>query len=151
MVPLPARIEDWAKTNEFQIVSAERRRFFVGPFSLRRNAGQICRIVLRGRDGDMREGWLSLQNDYAGNTWEEAKWIRKPAHTVDPRPEDAIAQQIFGVAKMGPTTGKWSFGFVMALLFVGWVLDPWPMAGLSSQGEGLTSLSAYRQCCSHWG
>ena len=121
MEPLPKRIEDWAKTNAFQIVSADRRRFFVGPFSLRRNVGHVYRIVVCGRNEDMGEGWLALQDSQFGkDSWEEVKWIRKPAHTVEPRPEDVVAQQIFGVSKMGPQTGKWSFGLVLALLFIGW-------------------------------
>jgi hypothetical protein len=123
MDPLPKRIEDWAKTNAFQIVSADRRRFFVGPFSLRRNVGHVYRIVVRGRNEDMGEGWLALQNSSFGNDcWEEVKWIRKPAHTVEPRAEDVVAQQVFGVSKMGPQTGKWSFGLVVALIFFGWGL-----------------------------
>ena len=123
MESLPKRIEDWSRANAFQIVSAERRRFFVGPFSLRKNVGQVYRIVVRGRDGDMGEGWLALQDSYFGKEcWEEVKWIRKPAHAAEPRPEDVVAQQMFGVSKMGPRTGKWSFGVVLALLFIGWGL-----------------------------
>lgn len=123
MEPQPKRIEDWAKANAFQVVSADRRRFLVGPFSLRRNVGPVYRIVVRGRNDDMGEGWLALQESSSGNdSWEEVKWIRKPAHTVEPRAEDVVAQQIFGVSKMGPQTGKWSFGLVLALIFVAWGL-----------------------------
>ena len=122
MDPLPQRIEDWAKKNEFKIVSAERRRFFVGPFMLQKNVGHVYRVVVRGRDDDAGEGWLSLKDSLFGKEWEEVKWSRKPAHTVESRPEDVVAQLLLGLGTMKPGTGKWGFGFFMALMLIVWGL-----------------------------
>lgn len=123
MDPLPRRIEEWAKQNELQIVSAERRRFFIGPYMLRKNVGQIFRIVVRDRDDEIGEGWLSLKHSLFGKDWEEVKWIRKPAHFVEPRPEDVVAQLVLGVGAMSPNTRKWGFGIFVALLPIAWGLS----------------------------
>ena len=122
MDPLPKRIEEWAKKNELQIVSAERRRFFVGPFSFQKNAGHVYRIVVRGRDGEVGEGWLSLQNSLFGADWEEVKWIRRPAHTMEPRPEDVVAQKVLGVGTMSQNASKWGIGVLISVSFIAWGL-----------------------------
>src|SRR4029079_3562352 len=112
MDPLPKRIEEWAKKNELQIVSAERRRFFEGPFSL--NAGHVYRIVVRARNEDVGEGWLCLRSSLFGADWEEVEWIRRPAHTMQPRPEDVVAQTVLGVGTMSPNAKKWIFGVLIS-------------------------------------
>lgn len=113
--PAPQRIEEWARRNAFRIVSAERRRFFIGPFFWLRSAGPgpFYRIVVRGQKGEVGEGWLCLHSSF-GNDGGEVKWIRRPVHTAEPSTEAAPS----------PSIGKWAYGYggFLALLLIVWGL-----------------------------
>lgn len=77
-MPAPQRIEEWAKRNQFKLVSARRRWFFTGPFmQLKSAGGPVFRIVVRNAREEPAEGWLCLHS-FFGKHREEVKWIRKP-------------------------------------------------------------------------
>jgi hypothetical protein len=109
-MPAPQRIEQWAKKNEVQIVSAEKRWFFTGPFMLRKSAGgAVYRIVVRSPKGEVGEGWLCLNSFFGKDFDEEVKWIRKPAHILIPSLH----------VTLGPFA-KWSLGVLPALVLIVW-------------------------------
>lgn len=121
-MPAPQRIEEWAKRNQFKLVSAQRRWFFTGPFMQFKSAGgPVFRIVVRNPKEELGEGWLCLHS-FFGKHREEVKWIRKPDHNKEPSPEPAPSS---GVTL--DRFSRWFLGVLPAL-----VLLLWGLASLAS-------------------
>lgn len=110
-MPAPQRIGEWAKKNGVEIVRAERRWLFTGPYMLRRSAGgAVYRIVVRSPNGEVGEGWLCLRSFFFGKDYEgKVKWIRKPTHIMIQSPH----------VTLGPY-GKWFWGVLLALVLIVW-------------------------------
>jgi hypothetical protein len=71
-------LENWAERNGFEILEAEYRHFFKGPFFWRSTKDQtVYRVTVRDRSG-VRSGWvrcggwfLGLMTDKAEVRWDE--------------------------------------------------------------------------------
>lgn len=71
-------LENWARNNDYSIVSSEYRHFFKGPFFWTSSKGQaVYYVTIRTADGEMRSGWvrcggwfLGLLNDHAEVRWD---------------------------------------------------------------------------------
>jgi hypothetical protein len=52
-------LDQWAQTNQFEIIHAEFRNIFQGPFSFRTTQGQsVYYVKIRDRNGYERSGWV---------------------------------------------------------------------------------------------
>jgi hypothetical protein len=60
-------VQQWAKTAGLELVSAQKRYWRTGPFSLRQFRGQfVFRIVVRDHAGAERTGWILVGGPVAG-------------------------------------------------------------------------------------
>lgn len=71
-------LRDWARRNGFEIVSAERRFFFRGPFWWRTGKGhEVFRVTVRDGEGQVRSAyvrvggwWGGMLSDQASVEWD---------------------------------------------------------------------------------
>jgi len=79
-------LDRWAQRNGCRILRAERRQLFRGPFFWRSSKGQVVfRVIVRHRDGSLREGyvrvggWLwGLFSDEAMVEWDDRRYKERP-------------------------------------------------------------------------
>ena len=70
-------LDQWADQNEFEILDADFRWFWRGPFFWRCSKGQtVYRITITDSDGEIRQGWVRCGSFWLGIWTDRAdvKW-----------------------------------------------------------------------------
>ena len=60
-------LEQWARDNDYEVISREYRNFFKGPFFWTSTKGQtVYYVTIRDADGNVRSGWLRCGGFWGG-------------------------------------------------------------------------------------